>query len=226
MSEIVPAPIQVAFDRERTAAREAATVAKDPAAHRSLTVRMYGRLAELQNQVIAQEKVAVACRRGCVYCCSQRVEMRPHEAFVLASFVQTRFDPRQRESMQMRLDANLAKISTLSREQHVRAGIACALLVDGSCSVYEARPAACRKYFSQSVDTCRAAYEAPAAPLTGPLEHDNLRFAGNAVALGFAKGISEAGYNTDLFELHQALKIALESNKPEKRYRDGKKPFI
>lgn len=226
MSEIVPAPIQAAFDRERVTSRDAVRLAKDSAAHRALTVRMYGRLAALQEQVIAQEKVAVACRHGCVYCCSQRVEMRPHEAFVLAGFIQARFDSPQRARMQSRLDANLAKISTLSREQHVRAGIACALLVDGSCSVYEARPAACRKYYSQSVDTCRAAYEDPAAPLTGPLEHDNLRFAGNAVALGFAKGISEAGYNADLFEMHQALKIALESNKPEKRYRDGKKPFI
>lgn len=226
MSEIVPAPIQAAFDRERITSRDAARLAREPAEHRALTVRMYGRLAQLQHQVIAQEKVAVACQRGCVYCCSQRVEMRPHEVFVLAGFIQARFDSRQRVDMQARLDENLARIADLTREQHVQAGIACALLVDGSCSVYEARPAACRKYYSVSVDTCRSAFENPAAPLIGPLEHDNLRFAGNAVALGFAKGISEAGYNTDLFELHQALKLALGSNKPEKRYRDGKKPFV
>jgi Fe-S-cluster containining protein len=226
MSEFVPAPIQAAFDRECVTARAAVRLAKDPVAHRTLTVRMYGRLAELQQQVIVQEKVAVACRSGCSYCCSQRVEMRPYEAFVLADFIQTRFDAGQRARMQRRLDENLKKIAVMHREQHVQAGIACALLEDGICSVYEGRPAACRKYYSVSVDTCRAAYDNPAAPLSGPLEHDNLRFAGNAVALGFAKGLNDAGYNTDMFELHQALKLALDSNKPEKRYRDGKKPFV
>jgi Fe-S-cluster containining protein len=226
MSETVPADIQAAFDLERERARSDVAQAKDAAASRTLTVRMYGRLSALQQQVISREAVPVACVTGCAYCCSQRVEVRAYEAFVLAQFILTRKDPAQRDLLLGRLSENLCHIAPLTRAQHVRAGIACALLHEGACSVYEARPAACRKYYSVSVDTCRAAAADPDAPLSGPLEHDNLRFAGNAIALGFAKGAEEAGFNTDVYELHGALKAALDSNKPEKRYRDGKKPFV
>ena len=226
MGETIPAYLQSAFDREREQARAAAKLVKETVGFRMLAVKMYGRLAELQKQVIADEHVVVACKRGCAYCCHLRVEIRPHEAFVLANHIQTQFDAAQRARAMARLEENLQRIAPLSREQHIRAGIPCALLEDGACSVYEGRPATCRKYYSVSVDTCRDAFNDTAAPLTGLLEHDNLRFAGNAVALGFAKGLEEAGFNTDMVELHHALKLALESNKPEKRYKAGKKPFV
>lgn len=226
MSETIPAPIQAAFERERQQALLDARAAKEVVGIRALAVKMYGRLAELQQQVIADEHVAFACMQGCSYCCHLRVELRPHEAFVLAQHIHSRFNDQERAEVMSRLAENLERITPLTREQHIGAGIACALLVDGNCSAYEARPAACRKYYSLSVDTCRAAFNDTSAPLTGQLEHDNVRFAGNAVTLGFAKGMEDAGYNIDMFELHRALKLALESNKPEKRYRAGKKPFI
>ena len=226
MSEIIPAYIQSAFDREREHAHAAAKQVKETVGFRMLAVKMFGRLAELQQRVITDEHVAVACERGCSYCCHLRVEIRPHEAFVLANHIQTRFDEAQRARVIARLAETLQLISPLTREQHIRAGVPCALLEDGACSVYEGRPATCRKYYSVSVDTCRDAFNDTAAPLTGALEHDNLRFAGNAVVLGFAKGLEEAGYNADMVELHFALKLALESNKPEKRYKSGKKPFV
>lgn len=226
MTDTVPAELRSAFESEREAARAEAKSVKETVGIRNLTAKMYGRLAELQQRVIADERVGIACERGCTYCCHLRVEVRPHEAFVLSQHIQTRFDDAQRTRVMARLEENLQRIATLTRDQHIRAGLACALLEDGGCAAYEARPAACRKYYSVSVTTCRDAFNDTAAPLTGPLEHDNLRLAGNAVALGFAKGLEEAGYNADMFELHHALKLALESNKPEKRYKSGKKPFV
>ena len=118
------------------------------------------------------------------------------------------------------------RIATLSREQHVRAGIPCALLEDGVCSAYEARPATCRKYHSVSVETCRDAFSDTSAPLTGEIEHEQVRLAGNAVALGHAKGLEDAGYDATLYELHYALHRALTDPKAEKRYRRGKRAFV
>jgi Fe-S-cluster containining protein len=226
MGDIIPADLQAAFERERAQAREDARTAREASAARAMTIRMYGRLAALQQTVIRDEQVGVACARGCAYCCHLRVEVRPHEAFVLAHHIQTRFDSARRERALARIEQNLGRIAGLSAQQHIRAGVPCALLEDGVCSVYEGRPAACRKYYSVSVDTCRNAFNDTAAPLTGPLEHDQLRVAGNAVALGFAKGLEDAGLNAETVELHRALKLALESNKSEKRYRAGKKPFV
>jgi Fe-S-cluster containining protein len=187
---------------------------------------MYGRLAALQDAVIARRALAVACRRGCSYCCHLRVEIRPHDAFVLAHHLRSKLDPVQLACVVARIEANLGRIAALAPEEHIRAGIACALLEDGVCSAYEGRPATCRKYHSVSVETCRNAYNDTSAPLTGEIEDDELRLAGNAVALGYAKGLEDAGYDTTLYELHFALHKALTHPKAESRYRSGKRPFI
>ena len=224
MSESVPSALQAVFERERTDAR--ATPAREGAAVREQVVRMYARLAREQGDVISSTKLALACERGCNYCCHQRVEIRPYEAFVLAEHIRTRMTPAQQSDAISRLTANRARIEPMEPLQHTQTGIACALLVDGACSVYEARPAACRKYYSLSVDTCRSAFEHPTEPLSGPLEDDTLRLAGNAVALGYARGVEESGRDAQRYELHAAVLAALENPKSAKRYRDGKKSFV
>ena len=223
MTETIPAALQATFERERADARR--TVARDADAVRAQVVRMYSRLEREQVAVIASTKLTLACERGCNYCCHQRVEIRPYEAFVLAEHIRARMTAQQADVV-IRLAANRARIAPLTPLQHTQAGIACALLVDGACSVYEARPAACRKYYSLSVETCRNAFEHPAEPLTGPLEDDNLRLAGNAVALGYAREVEESGRDADRYELHGALLEALENPKSSKRYRAGKKAFV
>src|SRR5689334_1394342 len=187
---------------------------------------MYGRLAALQGEAIARRDVALACARGCSYCCHLRVEIRPHEAFVLAHHIQTRFSPAERAHAASRIEQNLARIADLTPEQHIRAGIPCALLEHDACSVYEARPAACRKYYSQSVEVCREAWKDTSAPLKGEIEDEQVRLAGNAVALGYSKGLEDAGYDTRLYELHFALHRALIDPKAEKRYRNRKRAFV
>jgi len=77
-----------------------------------------------------------------------------------------------------------------------------------------------------SVKTCRDAFGYTAAPLTGELEDEDLRLAGNAVTLGYAKGIEDAGYDIELRELHYALRKALTDPKAQARYRRGKRAFV
>jgi Fe-S-cluster containining protein len=215
---------QIAFNRGRKEAQ--ATRFEDDATVRIQTIRMYGRLSELQDAVSAKNKVELACRRGCNYCCHLRVEIRPHEAFVLAHHIQTKLSAEQRTHALLRIEQTLKRIQSLTPEQHIRAGIACALLEDGVCSAYDARPAVCRKYHSVSVDTCRNAFEDPSAPLTGDIEDERVRMAGNAVALGYAKGLEDAGYDAKSYELHYALHSALTNPKSGKRYRQGKRAFV
>ena len=221
MTMQVPPALQNAFDRERRDASRASDA--DPQVR---TVRMFGRLAQLQADVIAAQRVAVACERGCNYCCHLRVEIRPHEAFVLARHIEARFSAGQQAQLLARIEQTLRRIAPLSAEEHVRAGIPCALLDNGGCSAYEGRPATCRKYYSVSVATCRNAFDDTAAPLTGELEDEQVRLAGNAVALGYAKGLEDAGYDTTLYELHFALYNALTDPKTGKRYRQRKKAFV
>lgn len=224
MTETVSAASQAAFEKERAAART--SPARDADAVRAQVVRMYARLEHEQVAVIAAAKLALECERGCNYCCHQRVEVRPYEAFVLADHIRAHMTAAQLSAVKERLAANRARIAPLAPLQHTQAGIPCALLVDGACSVYAARPAACRKYYSLSVNTCRTAFEHPTEPLIGPLEDDDLRLAGNAVALGYAKGVEESGRDANRYELQAALLEALENPKAAKRYRDGKKAIL
>jgi Fe-S-cluster containining protein len=225
MEQPVPPELQQAFDRER--ARVSAVASTDGATSRAVTIRMYGRLADLQRDVIAQRGVAVECKRGCSYCCHLRVEIRPHEAFVLAEHIGARFTLEQRAATIARIQDNLKRIAPLTPAAHIRAGIPCALLDDdGSCSAYDARPATCRKYHSVSVATCHGAFTDTSAPLTGDIEDDTVRLAGNAVTLGHAQGLRDAGYDAELYELHFALLKALTDPKSAKRYRQRKKAFV
>jgi Fe-S-cluster containining protein len=224
VNSLVAPELQAAFDREREGARARKTL--DAAAARAQTVRMYGRLAALQADIAAHAKVKLACQRGCTYCCHLRVQIRPHDAFVLSEYVRTKFSAEQRARTLVRIEENLKRIAPLTPEQHMRASIPCALLEDGLCSAYEARPTTCRKYYSVSVATCRNAFNAPSAPLTGEIEHEQVRLAGNAVALGYAKGLEDAGYDADQYELHYALHRALTNPKAEARYRKYKRPFV
>ena len=50
--------------------------------------------------------------------------------------------------------------------------------------------------------------------------------AGNAVALGYAKGLEDAGYDIKSYELHHALHSMLNNPKAGKRYRKGKQAFV
>lgn len=223
MATAVNAELQRAFDREREVAQRASP--RDPAAARAQTIAMYGRLAELQRDVIAARGIVPACRPRCSYCCRLRVEIRPHEAFVLAQHVRARLADAVRRRVLDRLAHNLARVRFLSAAQHNAARVECALLDDGLCTAYEARPAACRKYYSLRQATCRDVHDDPAAPRSGPLEDEHVRLAGNAVALGHAQGWADAGYDAEPYELHFALHHALRGSQAERRYRDGKRAF-
>ncbi len=216
-----PAPeCQIAFNRGRTEARTSRF--EDDAAVREQTIRMYRRLSDMQDAVSAKNRVDFACQRGCSYCCHLRVEIRPHDAFVLVHHIQTKFSAEQRTAALLRIEQTLKRIESLTPEQHIRAGIPCALLQGGVCSAYDARPATCRKYHSVSADVCRNAFKNPSAPLTGDIEDEQVRMAGNAVALGYAKGLDDV----QLYELHHALHSALTNPKAWKRYRKGKRAFV
>ncbi|MEO8536058.1 MAG: YkgJ family cysteine cluster protein [Betaproteobacteria bacterium] len=219
----ISSELQAIFDRERADATT--DTSADAGAARTHTIRMHGRLDALQRRTIELNHVTIECSRGCSYCCHLRVEIRPHDAFVLAEHLRRTCTAVELAAVLERLRHNLARIASLSADEHIRAGIPCALLKEGACTAYEARPATCRKYHSVSVATCRDAYHDTSAPLTGEIEDERVRLAGNAVALGYAKGLDDSGFDAGLYEFHFALQRALTDARAEKRYRHRKRAF-
>ena len=142
-----------------------------------------------------------------------------------AAFDRERRDARRRKAGDAR-EAHTHTIAMYGRLAELQRETIADERVDGACSAYDARPATCRKYYSISVDVCRHAFDAPSEPLIGDIENETVRLAGNAVALGYAKGLEDAGFDAALYELHYALHKALTDPKAERRYRDGKRAFV
>src|SRR5215510_150769 len=104
-------------------------------------VALVTRINALLNQAFESFRGdGIACREGCNFCCHLRVMVYPHEAIALFRHLGARMPKEQ---------AQVVRKQLLTRE-----GKACAFLVEGKCSAYEARPSACSGYHSLSKEKC------------------------------------------------------------------------
>ena len=149
------------------------------------------------------------CRAGCAYCCHVRVEATDPEIFYIAR--------RVRKWPAAQLADLLAKLRGCVAEQRAGSGDtrqACAFLVDERCSIYEVRPASCRKAHSLSVKQC----ETFAPEIT-----QNLKLLVDAEALmaGTAAAYREVGLPASPRELLAAVLAALTDASTEVRWYRG-----
>ena len=108
-------------------------------------------------------------------------------------------------------------------EEHGKAGVPCALLVDDRCSVCKARPLECRGYISMNVVACREAstnYDASNVPLYYP-QYSIFK----NVQIALLLELIDAGYDFELLELTGALRIALETPDAAERWMGGEDVF-
>ncbi len=98
----------------------------------------------------------------------------PHEAIALFRLSRRGMPKEQAQAVRQRVLENAAHIAALGREGRSATNLPCAFLVDGKCSAYEARPAACSglslaqsgknaRRRSTMVATCRKVFRYSAA---------------------------------------------------------------
>ena len=100
--------------------------------------------------------------------------------------------------------------------------IPCALLEANMCSVYSARPAACRGFVSTSVKACERGFNGENTEINTPAVWTDLRSA-HRQAMWAALAASELP--TECYEFHHALRIALETPDAESRWLKGEDLF-
>ena len=94
----------------------------------------------------------------------------------------------------------------------------CAFLKDGLCSIYDYRPASCRKYFSMDVEICKT--------LDDPVpENAEMRYKSDAILQGLSAAMYDSGVTGQLHELGQSLYIALTQDDVEGRWERGEVVF-
>ena len=138
-----------------------------------------------------------------------------HEAVALLHHVRTRMPSAEAEEIERRILDNARTIDGWTPEQHRSANLPCALLVDGRCAAYDARPSACARYHSLSRARCEHAYQHPehvgtprnSRPALAPIQDLSA-----ALDSAIEAALVDAGLPPAKSELHQTLRALLEDS--------------
>lgn len=166
-------------------------------------------------------KFPVACARGCAWCCHVSVTASAPEIFLVAARIRGMPEEQYDDTLN-RVRAADQRTRQMSSRQRASNKIPCALLKDNLCSVYEARPGACRGFSSTSAEICRRGFEGEAVQVNTPAVWTSLRGA-HKQALWAA--LAAEKLPAEYYEFHHALRIALEVPDAENRWLAGEDIF-
>lgn len=110
----------------------------------------------------------LVCREGCSGCCQHHLSVFPVEA----AHIRSAFDELP-EEIKTRIQMQAQKVELLESQDDGNIPVACPMLVDGACAIYEARPVICRtqglpliyenEEGEQEVDFCPLNFTSPGA---------------------------------------------------------------
>lgn len=166
-------------------------------------------------------KFAIACTKGCAYCCHVSVTASAPEIFLVASRIRE-LPPQDFDEALMRVRAADQRTRNMSSQQRAQNKIPCALLKNNLCSVYDSRPGACRGFTSVSVDACRDGFNGLPAQVNTPAVWTTLRGAHKQALWGALAALDRPA---EFYEFHHALRIALEIPDSENRWLAGEDIF-
>lgn len=151
------------------------------------------------------------CRPGCACCCSVRVEATEPEIFLIARELRQR-PPAQIAILVERL-RNRAAAADETSSRHD-----CAFLENSLCSIYEVRPAVCRRAHSLAAEKCRCF--APEIP-----QNLDMLLRARVLMQGTSEAYRQMGLRPSVHELCGTVLLALTDETAEARWCDGESVF-
>ena len=182
----------------------------------ALTARI-NQLLDQARESFQGSGASIACRAGCTFCCHLRVMVMPHEAIALFRYLGSGMPGPMAETVRRRL----LEYAGANRESGEPGGTACAFLVDGMCSAYEVRPAACASFHSLSRQRCLENHERPSAAGATPVLQ-SLQHVAAELDAGLEQGLADAGFATARMELQAAVVALLRNPSLIARWRAGR----
>ena len=155
----------------------------------------------------ASAKARVACEAGCDACCHGLVGVTAHEVLITAQFIQTHFSPVELEAAIARAAAQRDAFAGRAIEERTAMKRPCVLLKDGNCTVYEARPEACRAHHSTNASACRTNLELGREEIDVYVE--GVRGRMFAIMLAIDHAAEECGFDDRTYDFGSALHEAL-----------------
>jgi len=159
-----------------------------------------------------------ACKEGCAFCCYTAVTVSPSEVFAIAEHLRKRCSSDDMAEVRRRLDENAALAASLSRPDYIARLVRCALLDESNrCRVHPVRPLACAGFLSMSRTKCEAEFNR--VPERAPIPTDKLAMAAGASASeGLLRACQASGHDGKFYELHHAVRLALDDPDLAKRW--------
>jgi Fe-S-cluster containining protein len=186
------------------------------------------RAAEIVHQVfeasLAQTpaKLAIACRKGCGYCCHNWVGATAPEVFLIARQLLARIDADWLAPQAVMLRAD----SKIGLDIAARFGkkLPCAFLADNACAIYAVRPTVCRQVTSTSLATCIEEFVGEGLGGDIMVSRAYLDHARNC-RLPLLAALTAAGLPSQTYELSAAITRVLQTSGAEARWLAGEDVF-
>lgn len=172
---------------------------------RKAIAAMYAGMDSLIDALLARSQAdsrAVACKKGCSWCCHQEVFAISHEFLYLNEFVQQHLDAASRERVLKMAREKVMITMDKSVEEQLKIRAACPFLYQGACVAYKARPMACRIYLSTSEPSCRKEHDQPGRKGHAKLLDFPLR-AGRMMNEGFVGYLKQRGMESSELPIEQ-----------------------
>jgi Fe-S-cluster containining protein len=167
----------------------------------------------------------LACRAGCTWCCYFSVDVRAVEVFSILDFVERTFTVEEKARVYAEVQANSTALKNLGESERMKRNVKCPFLNDGRCTIYAARPQACRNYHATSVAGCQQSYEDPDNLDIDPDFAPWVYQAGTAHVDAFSTAVRDAGYDVSAYELNCALDAARSEPAARERFESRLRPF-
>lgn len=157
----------------------------------------------------ADEGKPAACKKGCNWCCHQTVYAVTHEFLHISQYVLKNFPAERRDQSLKRAQERvlLTHNKTLREQSHLKSP--CPFLESGSCSIYPARPMACRIYLSSSVRACKREYDDPTNDRVFPDLFEFPLRSGRMLNQGFVAYLKQIGFQSSELPIEQGYSSML-----------------
>ncbi len=147
----------------------------------------------------------IDCKKGCEWCCHQPVFALDYELEYLNEFIQNNFDEKVKSEIANRAEQKKQKLGLLPEAELLNAKATCALLQNGACIAYQARPMACRIYLSGDVNSCLKFYHHPEDKSNYPALLNLTLRCGQMMNEGFKAALKTSGRITKEFRIEEKI---------------------
>ena len=154
------------------------------------------------------------CVARCTYCCYVRVEVTEPEIFRIARELKNR----PLTQISVHLERLRKHVTAVQVKKPNTQRMACAFLENNLCSIYEVRPAVCRKAHSLSVERCESfASEIP--------QNFEIILGAEALMKGSSDAYRQINLCSSSHELCSAVLLAMKDETAEARWYAGESVF-